>query len=151
MRVLRETRKLSLREIRLLESHCKLGALREGELPSNATQTITFAMQIDPGKGDATVVVGIRMGVTYNEPDGGEPPLMVSANFGLRYGFSRPSSRKHLQEAIQQVATFNVWPYWREFVQSMTVRMGLPAFPVPLINPTRLEGPGTKTETPNPK
>ena len=27
----------------------------------------------------------------------------------------------------------NAWPYWREFVQSMSTRMGFPALTVPLL------------------
>ena len=27
---------------------------------------------------------------------------------------------------------FNAWPYWREFAQSSLLRLGLPAFPLPL-------------------
>ena len=27
----------------------------------------------------------------------------------------------------------NAWPYWREFVQSMSARMGFPALTVPLL------------------
>lgn len=30
---------------------------------------------------------------------------------------------------------YNAWPYWREFVQSMTVRMGLPALTIPVYRP----------------
>jgi preprotein translocase subunit SecB len=28
---------------------------------------------------------------------------------------------------------YNAWPYWREFVQSMTIRMGFPALTIPLL------------------
>jgi hypothetical protein len=30
---------------------------------------------------------------------------------------------------------YNAWPYWREFVQSMTVRMGLPPLTMPVFRP----------------
>lgn len=35
----------------------------------------------------------------------------------------------------QMNGIYNVWPYWREFVQSMTVRMGLPPLTVPVFQP----------------
>jgi preprotein translocase subunit SecB len=28
---------------------------------------------------------------------------------------------------------YNAWPYWREFVQNMTIRMGFPALTIPLL------------------
>ena len=30
---------------------------------------------------------------------------------------------------------YNVWPYWREFVQSMMLRMGLPSLTMPVFRP----------------
>jgi hypothetical protein len=38
----------------------------------------------------------------------------------------------------QTVGVQNVWPYWREFVQSMPARMGLPPLRMPLLNPAQL-------------
>lgn len=37
-------------------------------------------------------------------------------------------------------ATFNAWPYWREFVQSMTGRMGLPGVIIPVLPVPNLIG-----------
>jgi len=37
-------------------------------------------------------------------------------------------------------ATFNAWPYWREFVQSMTSRMGLPSVVIPVLPVPNLIG-----------
>jgi hypothetical protein len=41
---------------------------------------------------------------------------------------------------------YHSWPYWREFVQSMSSRMGFPALTVPL-----LEIAAQKTATQEPK
>jgi hypothetical protein len=44
---------------------------------------------------------------------------------------------------------YNVWPYWREFVQSTTVRMGLPPLTLPVyrVGVTRLDQQGLITHT----
>jgi hypothetical protein len=38
-----------------------------------------------------------------------------------------------LEYAIDIIPISNAWPYWREFVQSMSARMGFPALTVPLL------------------
>jgi hypothetical protein len=35
---------------------------------------------------------------------------------------------------------FNVWPYWRQYVQECLARVSLPAFMLPPVNPARMLG-----------
>ena len=57
-----------------------------------------------------------------------EPQLAISAKFVLVYSIK--SFEGIDEENIRAFAAingvFNAWPYWREFVQSTTARMGLP-------------------------
>ncbi|RME41901.1 MAG: hypothetical protein D6788_00185 [Planctomycetota bacterium] len=70
----------------------------------------------------------------------------MKAMFEARYLL--PEDANPSEEAIAFFActngVFNLWPYWREFVQSMASRMGLPRLTVPTY---RIEeaftGPGT--------
>jgi len=41
---------------------------------------------------------------------------------------------------------FNCWPYWREFVQNITTRMGLPSLIVPLLKIPKKPSPSKKTK-----
>lgn len=50
--------------------------------------------------------------------------------YGLPQGFS--ASRGELNAFAQTNGVFNVWPYWREFIQSMFVRMNLPPLVLPV-------------------
>ncbi|HVF12271.1 MAG TPA: hypothetical protein VNA87_04215 [Actinomycetota bacterium] len=44
-----------------------------------------------------------------------------------------------LEHFVVLNATFNAWPYWRELVQSTTLRMGIPPLIVPVfVFPTAL-------------
>lgn len=45
----------------------------------------------------------------------------------------RKPTRSELRAFARTNALFNVWPYWREFVQSMASRAGLPPLVVPLL------------------
>ena len=69
-------------------------------------------------------------------PEGSDvsPFLVIEAAFRLRY---RVSDRAGLDDSHFDAfghlnGVFNAWPYWREYVQSMTVRMGYPALTVPV-------------------
>lgn len=65
--------------------------------------------------------------------------LFVSGTFLLQYGrksnivsasLIKPSD---ISAFAKFNATVNAWPYWREFVQSMTSRMDIPTITVPLL------------------
>jgi hypothetical protein len=147
VRVLRDAEKLlSLREIRLLESHCKLGHLQEGDLPPTATHEVNLIAiggkvpvfePNEPNSQTGFALIDFRLTAPYDDIDGHEP-LLLSARFALHYTVSRLTSQKILGEIVEAVAVQHAWPFWREFVQSMTVRMGLPPFPIPLMSPSHL-------------
>ena len=138
-RILRETAKFELKQICLVEMHCKRGTLRQGELPSEGTQGIQFKIQIDSQGRVANVFADYNLVVAYQDRKEIEQPLHISAQYGLQYTWTAARTNKNdLRKIVQRVAMLNSWPYWRELVQSTTVRMGLPAFPVPLINAARL-------------
>ena len=67
------------------------------------------------------------------------PDVELTCVLDLRYAL--PEGFESTQEERQAFAdlngVFNAWPYFREFVQSATVRMGLPAFVVPVLRLNR--------------
>src|SRR5262249_2034104 len=82
----------------------------------------------------AAIRIGLKLVAIYEGPAEAEPPVMVAATFGLHLDIVKPISKKSLEKVAHTMGMTVVWPYWREFVQSLTVRMGLPAFPVALLN-----------------
>ena len=78
--------------------------------------------------------------------DGKEPDkliMKIEASFCTSYVISQPDplipedGLDFFIEYIEYIVTINpishAWPYWREFVQSMSSRMGFPALTVPLL------------------
>lgn len=63
--------------------------------------------------------------------------LHVEALFVLHYGIdSFEGLKKPNIDAFGELnGLYNAWPYWREYVQSTTVRMGLPALTIPVFRP----------------
>jgi len=87
-------------------------------------------------------VIRCTIGVKSREPPQEDAPhFHIEAAFELVY---RVDSLEGISEELvtefgQRNALYNAWPYWREFVQSMTTRMGLPALRIPLLRPPDLK------------
>ena len=64
-----------------------------------------------------------------------KPVVLINASFLLSYDFNDEFDN-YPDEAFKKFAetngVFNAWPYWREFVQNATVRMGLPSLTIPV-------------------
>ena len=135
-------RNLTLHNLRLVKSESNLGDLRKDELPGFAVQNIA----LDVGNHSETkpcvvqAEFSIRVYYEEQETDDEEPAILVKAHYELVYTIVGERGAIHTEQdeltnAIHEIAAQNAWPYWREFVQSQTVRMGLPAFPMPILNP----------------
>jgi hypothetical protein len=119
-----------LHNLRLLRCTCATSLA--GPLPPEMTQTITVS--VAPWDNVKSIVAEISFSLVAANTDGGEG-LRIEAAFGLTYDFPSLGSatEKDLREFCEVVGLNNTWPYWREFVQSMTSRMGLPPPPVLLL------------------
>lgn len=70
--------------------------------------------------------------------------LRIHGNFVLIYEFESPLTTEqvngnHLTGFARNQGVLHAWPYLREFVQSATTRMGLPALKLPLIVPSSVK------------
>jgi hypothetical protein len=63
-----------------------------------------------------------------------EPLISIRAAFELRYRLpeGQTATMEELEAFAEVNGVFNAWPYWREFVQSTSVRMDLPPVVLPL-------------------
>lgn len=138
IRVLRAGEKVTLRDIRLMESRSKLGVLRKGHLPTRANNTINMTIEVNQQKKIASVMVQLRLELAYEDSGDGDRPVTIASTYKLRYALVGPIEEKLADHVLQSVAMMNIWPYWRELVQSFTTRMGLPPFPLPLMRPASL-------------
>jgi len=82
-----------------------------------------------------------------------EPALEAHVEIELRYGYpERTEFRKDELEAFASLnGVFNAWPYFREYLQSVTTRMGLPPFVLPVFRVKRSPRPSSEGEKPRPR
>jgi hypothetical protein len=77
-----------------------------------------------------------------------QPTLWLAATYLAIYEL--PSADERDQTALQYFAqlngTYNIWPYWRELVQTVTGRVGLASYVVPVLRlqPTEVSEEGAK-------
>lgn len=81
------------------------------------------------------------LGQESGEP-ASKPTLSLNATYLALYEL--PSATQRDERALQYFAqlngTYNIWPYWRELVQTVTGRVGLTSYVVPVLRlaPTEL-------------
>jgi len=75
--------------------------------------------------------------VAMDQGENGGEQLRIEALFVLQYEVSSFEGlrRPNIDAFGELNGLYNVWPYWREYVQSTTVRMGLPPLIIPVFRP----------------
>jgi hypothetical protein len=122
-----------LKGFRLINVSCRVGELQSGEMPTKGTQQVQAAINaLDEKNRSAVIVVTFQFTLVYSEPEGiGPPALRISAQYVLHYAFSGKPTPQNVQASFQQAGIAKIWPYWLELAQSLCVRVGFPAFPLP--------------------
>lgn len=114
----------------------------------NASVEIAHSAKVKDRTGDrfmvtATITVRMtRQGRGKRAVHRGPTTLSLQATFDLLYEL--PKTKDFSAAALSHFANvngvYNAWPYWRELVQSITVRMGLPPVVLPVFRIPRRDG-----------
>ncbi len=126
---------VELEEVKLLTSEFRqLPPITQGEKFFDVDRTVR--VEVDKDKNRIVVFPKFELkgysGKKKAEQD--EPFLNIKAMFALVYRAKDLSklSKKAFDSFGQANGIYNAWPYWREFVQNVTTRMGLPSLTVPV-------------------
>lgn len=124
-------------EILLAESMTKRGDVRD-RLPVKLAMSGKVETQVDKDEKVVRVRPRFVLSAKYDEANG-EELLRIEAQFVLHYRLPSLEGLKKANFAAfgELNGIYNAWPYWREFVQSTTVRMGLPPLTVPVYRPLK--------------
>lgn len=124
---------VQIHDVRLVRSHsnCHPAAFRS-ELEVRFSHAATAQVPREP-KSIVAVVV-FKMSATRPETAEPAPVVEVSATYVLTYslGSTDGLTKDHYSKFAQHNATYNAWPFWREFLQNTLVRMGLPPLTLPV-------------------
>ena len=94
-------------------------------------------MTVEVGHADPsekTIAVMPRFALSVAGEKQEAPMLSIEANFVIMYSLDKIDDiRPENIKAFAQInGVYNVWPYWREFVQSTVARMGLAPLTIPV-------------------
>lgn len=149
----REARKLELaslvaecveiRTIAQVSFSASLGSLRD-ELPDQ----IELGVNVETGfnRADKTIFVRTRFRFAARYDAAEEDAVCIQACYFLHYSVPTfEGIRKANVVAFGELnGVHNAWPYWREFVQSATTRLGLAPLTLPVQRPVTASGASRK-------
>lgn len=132
------------------------GGLPEGSLRDGAAE-IGHSARVKDRSSDgfvitATITVRIATKGGRKKAAGREATLL-SLQAGLELIYELPHAKKFSATDLTRFANvngvYNAWPYWRELVQSVSGRMGLPPLVLPVFRIPRIDqgGRGAKRAT----
>lgn len=125
------SRVVKVKGIRLIECHAQVS-------PSSvsAHQQIGVEHRSKAEREGTSLRVTIDVRV-WTQSERADRLLDIAASYLLTYDVGEHEFDQAQLDAFAALnGMFNLWPYIREFVQSMSVRMGLPALTLPVYRPT---------------
>ncbi|MBX9792530.1 MAG: hypothetical protein K2Y37_26815 [Pirellulales bacterium] len=125
-----ETPPFILDNVAMVDCACtRAGIIADQEMPNVVVIKLSYRTarwQED----SARLLCTMPIETTAAYAEGQAPALALRATFAALLRFSAPLpesiGNEKARNFIRDRTIFQVWPYWRQFVQSTTVRMGLP-------------------------
>jgi hypothetical protein len=125
--------RIQIQSIRLVETSAKQ-SLAKDRLPTTMNMMVQASSEVDTKR--HTLFVRVKFGLLgrYEESDTGEAPLHIKAEFLIVYNLTTAEglTQENYEAFAELNGVHNGWPYWREYVQSVSARMGFPPIAIPV-------------------
>lgn len=124
---------VEIENIRLVRADV-FSQIRTAQEASNAEVKLSWSSKIEKEEpGRFTVRAALQVRIHSEGRD--EAVVRIDAEHEVNYRYPVDFSIKadQLEHFARVNAIYNAWPFWREFVQSMMLRQGLPPFVLPLM------------------
>ncbi|MCI0701749.1 MAG: hypothetical protein L0241_11755, partial [Planctomycetia bacterium] len=94
-------------------------------------------VQDDDDEQSLRIVVDVHFSISGKTVDSEREALRIDTALRLTYTLSSNDglTDEHIAAFGELNGVYNAWPFLREYVQSTTIRMGLPPLTLPLFNP----------------
>jgi len=133
-----------LADLFLSEASVSRPGIRPGQPPTDLKILLKVTIH-KPAPDQQKLLVRVNIVTDAFYPDSDSAAVRIAATFVVIYRFVKPMTEEAQTDSQlfrvfgQQNGVYHVWPYWREFVQSATTRMGLPPLRMPLLAPSELQ------------
>lgn len=133
------TRFLEIAEIRFVECRCAYGTVVESSVDAVEVNVRGHEVVFEGSTVRSTMTTEFRAPTPFSDDDAEKlKQVHVVARIEVKYEVS-PDRDQGIDEAINTFARMNgvqtAWPYFREYLHSSLVRLGLPSFDLPLLKP----------------
>ena len=127
------SRRVQIIDVELIETSAHR-RLTRGSLPDQLEISVDPHVSVEDESRNILVDVDFRLDARYADENAPQEPLQIRAVFRLTY---RADSLEGLHNENYSAfgetnGVYSAWPYWREYVQSVTGRMGLPGLVIPV-------------------
>lgn len=124
---------LTLQTIRLIESNSKI-VIRDGKLPTENSVTVGIGQAVQKDEDKTTIVVAVRVSVDARPPGVEADSSRMSAMVVVECIYTTDiDMSKEDAEGLAGMGALAAWPHVREYVSSITMRMGQPPILLPLL------------------
>jgi hypothetical protein len=125
--------RVQIQSIHVVEMFGKQSLLN-GKLPTQLSIAVKTSPEVHAQQHTIDIRAKFVLLGRYTDSDTGEPPLQISAEFVIRYSLNSTEglTKEHYDAFAELNGIHNGWPYWREYVQSVTTRMGFPPLAIPV-------------------
>jgi len=132
----RVSERVQIQNVHLLETRVKRGSLRD-KPPPHLHINVNVTTQIDETKLLVLVRPFLTVVARYDDATDSEETLRIDAVFNLTYKLSSSDGldKDNYVAFGKTNGLYNAWPFMREYVQAMTLRLGLPPLTIPVLPP----------------
>ena len=133
------TRFVEIAEIRFVDCRCAYGTVAEPSVDAVEVNVRGQEVVIEGNNVRSAMTADFRAPTPFADIDTEkQKQVHVEARIEVKYDLS-PDRDQGSEEAINTFARMNgvqtAWPYFREYLHSSLVRLGLPSFDLPLLKP----------------
>lgn len=135
----------SLKSIALMELATARRLRADAESLPEALE-VRISAEANQHESSIEVFFGLELQARYEDTPKETPrdelPLFVAARYRLHYEVADSHvklSKADIEAFAEQTSLYNVWPYWRELLTSLTSRMAIPPLSVPLLSSVKIK------------
>lgn len=133
------TRFVEIAEIRFVDCRCTYGILAEPSVDAVEVNVRSQEVFVEGNTVRSAMTAEFRAPTPFSDNDAEkQKQVHVGARIEVKYALSSDRDQDS-DEAINTFARMNgvqtAWPYFREYLHSSLVRLGLPSFDLPLLKP----------------
>lgn len=112
--------------------------------PARIELSFAVAPELEQADNRLRITITFRLQERVGTGERAERGLSIETVYVLCYRLSSDESLSpaHLDAFAEMNGVYNAWPYWREFVQNATIRMGLPGLTIPVLPPITRQNSG---------